>query len=225
MNVKVFFDKTNKVIPFNNQHQMNGFIHAILGQENDYHDKFSNYSISSILGGKMAENKAGLVYENEPYIIASSQDNDFINAFLFGLVNAISNKSADFFGLYPTRFETGEYRVGKTFDVVRTNSPILLKNADNRKITSKDDNWLDILKKQTIKKLENAGIVDDTFYIVVKKQEALKTKMVMVGDVFNPCTNAVFTVYGKEDTRKAIYALGFGNSTGSGFGSVSPFTI
>lgn len=223
MNIKVYFEKTEKTIPFDNQHAMNGFIHRVLGESNKYHDGFSGYCISSVMGGKMSDGKSGLVFDCEPYIIVSSPDSGFVNDFLSGLVNAFSSRSADFYGLYPSRFETYENNVNKTYDVIKTNSPILLKDREGRKITFKDDGWLERLKEQCVKKLEHRNIKDDSFDIVIGNFGTLKTKSIIVNGVFNPCTNAILTVYGRKETRDTLYSLGLGNSTGSGFGSVSVF--
>lgn len=220
MVIRIYFEKTNKTIPFNNQHQMNGFIYTMLGDNaGKYHDSFSGYSVSSIQGGRMSSDKSGLIFENEPYINFTSDDMNVCKDFVSAIINAIDNKSADFFGLYPVRFETYDFPCGKKFDVVKTISPILLKK-NGRKLTIRDDNWLEELTENCKNKLRHNGIEDNTFKIVIGNKEAVKNKMVNVGKVFNPCTEAVFTVYGKENTRRKLYNMGLGNSTGTGFGAV-----
>lgn len=223
MIIKVYFEKTNKPIPFSNQKQLNGFNHNVLGQNNKYHDKFSNYSISNIRGGKPNAKKEGLMFEKEPYIQVSSKDTEFINKYLEGLIAVQNTDKANFFGLKATRFESYDHKPSKNgFDVIKTNSPIIIKDEDGKtKLTCNDANWLKRLIENSKAKLKHEGIEDDTFNIVAKNKDNLKSRMLMVGDVFNPCTSAVLTVYGKESTRYALYNMGLGNSTGSGFGSVS----
>lgn len=223
MVITIFFEKTDKVLPFNNQHALNGVIHTILGKDNKYHDSFSHYSVSSIQGGKMSQDKKGIIFKDEPYIIVSSLETSFINNFLIGLTKQISLNSCDFYGLKLKRFETTDLVPHTEYDVIITNSPILIKNKDGFKLTCKNDGWLQAVKDNCIKKLFHSGIVDETFDIKVQNPENLKQKTIMVGAIFNPCTSAILTVYGKKNTRKTLYSLGIGNSTGSGFGSVSIF--
>lgn len=220
MIIKVYFEKTEKTIPFNNQHQMNGFIFTMLGEKaSKYHESFSNYSISSIQGGRMNEDKSGLIFNGEPYIQITSDDISVCNDFVCAIINSIDNKSANFFGLHPTRFETFDFPCGKKFDIIRTISPILLKN-DGRKLTVSDEGWIELLNKKCKEKLQHQGIEDNSFKIVIGNNANIKRRMVYVGEVFNPCTDGVFTVYGKEETRKKLYNMGIGNSTGTGFGAV-----
>lgn len=220
MIIKVYFEKTEKSIPFNHQHQMNGFIYKMLGEKsNKYHDTFSCYSVSNIQGCKMKEDKSGLVFPGEPYIQIASDNTEVCNDFVCAIINTIDNKSANFFGLHPVRFETYDFPCGKKFDIMRTISPILLKQ-NGRKITINDENWLKVLNENCRAKLANNGIEDKSFKIVIGNRDNVRSKMVYVGDVFNPCTDGVFTVYGKESTRRKLYNMGIGNSTGTGFGAV-----
>ena len=64
------------------------------------------------------------------------------------------------------------------------------------------------------------GVVDDTLRIEIRNPHRGKEKIIWVGDVFNPCSYLSMKVYGKKETRKMIYNMGFGNSTGSGFGTI-----
>lgn len=222
MVIIVYLEKTNKTIPFNNQHKMNGFVNAIIGKNNKYHDKYSDYSVSSILGGHISDDKSGLIFDEEPYIQVTSMNVEFLNMFIDNLLDEFDKKEADFFGLHPTRYNVFDYQISQRgYDVVKTNSPILLKDENGKKITCKDANWIDVLNSHCKKKLLNNGVNDNTFEIIAKNKSALRNKMIMVGETFNPCTNAVFCVYGRKNTRNTLYNLGIGNSTGSGFGSVS----
>ena len=224
MIIRVYFEKTDKVISFNNQHQMNGFIYALLGDKADkYHDSYSRYSVSSIQGGHISPDKKGIVFDGEPYIQISSNDLEIIGDFVNGILNAINNHSANFFGLYPTRFDNSEFHCNKSFDVVKTISPILIRK-DGNKLNCKDADWVEVLEKNCKDKLSHEGIDDKTFRIEVKKPERLRTKMIWVGGVFNPCTEGVFTIYGKKETREKLLSLGLGNSTGSGFGAMKILT-
>lgn len=217
----IIFEKTDKVIDFNNQHQMNGFIFTMLGEMAEkYHNAYSGYSVSSIQGGRMSPCKKGLVFDESPFVQISSNDNSVIGDFVNCALNAIDKKTANFFGLYPVRIE-GPYIFNccTNYDVVRTMSPILVKK-DGVKLTCNDDGWVDALTDNCVKKLKHSDIVDDTFRIVVGNKDNIHSKIVMVGEVFNPCTEGVFMVYGKRSTREVLYNSGLGNSTGSGFGAI-----
>ena len=82
-------------VPVNNQHNLNGFIHESLGKNNPYHDSFSDYSISSLQGGKLNEDKSTLNFNNEtPHFFISGNDE-----FLMYAVNAFINSKASMFGM------------------------------------------------------------------------------------------------------------------------------
>lgn len=218
MIIRVYFEKTNKTIDFNNQHQMNGFIYKMLGDKaSKYHESFSNYSISSIQGGKGV--KEGIIFENEPYVQIATDNNEVCMDFVNAIIETIDTKRANFFGLFPTRFETFDFPCGNNFDIVKTISPILLKK-DGKKLNIKNENWLEVLNENCKKKLQHEGIEDPTFKIVIGKRESVRSKMIWVDNVFNPCTEGFFTVYGKKETRKKLYSMGIGNSTGTGFGAI-----
>lgn len=224
----VYFEKTDKIIDFNNQHRMNGFIFKVLGENaSKYHDSFSKYSISSIQGGHMSNDKKGLVFNSRPYIQFSSENMEFLNDFSSGILNAIENKNADFFGLYPVELD-GPYEFNPMvsgYDVVKTISPILVRDSKGKKLTCKDASWADTLTDNCKRKLEHEGVNDPSFKIEIKNPTALKTKMVWVGETFNPTTIGIFAVYGRPETRRKLYTLGFGNSTGSGFGAVNTYSF
>lgn len=216
MRFNIYFTKPNVNIPINNQKELNSFIHRCLGKDNKLHDAFSDYSISSLQGGK--NDNQILHFENEPYITISSLNFDFIGKMMYGA--QFNNEKL--FDMSVSRIEPlGEYNVNPYFDKIITISPILLKDIDKRKkLTIKDDNWLNRLNEQSKAKLKHLGIEDETFNIKVRNPEKAKTKNIHVGEVFNPCSMVSLEVYGKKETRIALYNLGLGNSTGSGFGSI-----
>ena len=91
---------------------------------------------------------------------------------------------------------------------------------NNYKITHYHEKWLETLINQSKNKLNKLGIVDDTFDIKIRNFQNAKEKSIYVGNVFNPSTMISLIIYGKPNTRKTLYNLGLGNSTGSGFGCI-----
>lgn len=221
MILKVFFKPAEEglndiILPFNNQKEMNSFIYRTLGDNNRYHDGFSNYSISSIQGGKMFD-ESHIIFKESPYIQVASQDMDFINC----LISGLEKRKYTFFGLQYERLEINDFNVNRRFDTILTISPVIVKDSiTRRKISIDNKNFVTELKKNCVEKLRHKGIEDSTFDIVLRHPEKAKQKLIMVGDIFNICTNVSLYVYGKPNTRKALYNLGIGGSTGSGFGAV-----
>lgn len=216
MIIKVIFTKpTNNTIPISNQKELNSYIHKCLGVNNEYHDSFSDYAISSIQGGKLTSDKM-LSFENStPHIIISSENEQFLSKIIMG----IQSNQFKLFDMDFVQFEFNDFIVNPYCDTIITISPILLKHND-RKITFKNENWIEVLTQQVRKKLQHKGIMDDTFKIELRNVEKAKEKLIHVGNVFNLCSMVSLKVYGKKKTRKTIYNMGFGNSTGCGFGSI-----
>lgn len=220
---KIIFTKPKNSIPVSNQKEVNSYIHRCIGENNSFHDGFSDYCISSLQGGKLNIKTNMLEFEERPYILFTisqeSKNYDIYNKLLRGVYNK-KNKLFDMCYHVVTMYD---YKLAPEYDKIFMASPILLKKYDKEnkktiKITCKDDGFIELLKANCILKLKHAGIEDETFDIVLRNPEKAKKKIIMVGDVFNPCTMASFFIYGKKETREALYLMGLGNSTGSGFG-------
>ena len=149
----------------------------------------------------------------------TSGDLSFIERFVCGIEEEIDKGDKVFFGRRILRYETEVFRVGEYFDVIKTISPVLIKQK-TKKYLSKDEGWKDILLEKCLKKLEKEGIVDDTFGIEFGNPDNIKDKSVLVHNSYSPCISFVCMVKGKPLTRKCLYELGLGGSTGNGFGSV-----
>lgn len=218
MIIKVIFtNPINNNIPIVNQKELNSYIHKCIGVNNKYHNTFSDYSISSIQGGKFNNNM--LSFENStPYIVITSEDLNFISTIMTG----IQNSNHTFFNMKFSRFEISDFVVGEYCDTIMTISPILLKK-NGYKLTFKHEKWVDLLTEQLKDKLKHKGITDDTLRIEIRNPHRGKEKNIWVGDVFNPCSYVSLKVYGKKETRIILYNMGFGNSTGSGFGTIKVY--
>jgi CRISPR-associated endoribonuclease Cas6 len=224
MRIKINLTKPTTDVPVNNQHQLNGFIYKTFGENCTFHDTFSDYNISSLQGGKLKDDKKTLVFNNSnPYFYVSSNNDDFISL----VIKKFRQSQESFFGM-KVEEKNGieffdDFIPNIFFDKVITISPILLKRKDGYKLTVKDPDFLNLLIENCKKKLEYCGIIDNTFNIEYFNYKLAKTKSIYVGDVFNPCSLVSLVIYGKPETRKILYNLGLGNSTGSGFGSIAIF--
>ena len=84
MILKIIFSKPENGMRIDNQHYINGFIHKCLGKNNKYHNSFSDYAISSLQGGKLCNGR--LVFNENPYILVSSENSNFINDLMAGIL-------------------------------------------------------------------------------------------------------------------------------------------
>lgn len=224
MVIRIYFKKADGsddkiILPYKNQKELNSYIYKSLGDNNKYHDAFSDYSISSIQGGKNYD-RDNMIFEDEhPYIQVTSLNEKFLN----DLLDGVSKRKYNFYNLTYEKVNFLSFNLHKEYDVVLTISPILLRVKDY-KYTIKDENYMTLLKEHCIKKLRRNGIEDKSFDIVLRKPEYAKARSVIVGETFNPCTQASFYVVGKPETRNMLYHLGLGGSTGSGFGAVKVYT-
>lgn len=217
MRVKITFNQNNCIIPINNIDAQNSFLHKILGSNNIYHDIFSEYSVSSLQGGKLDKSTGNLIFSESPYIYVSSLNYFFLN----NLLNPLNSTNETLCGMTVNDYSIDDFKVNKFFDKILTISPILLKNKENRSITFKDNEWLSLLKDNCIKKLEKLGIYDNTFDIEIRNAHKAKTKKIQVSNnAFAISSMISLIVYGKQETRYSLYCLGLGKSTGSGFGAI-----
>lgn len=223
MIIKINFTKPNTIIPVSNQKELNSYIHKCVGVNNKFHDAYSNYCISSLQGGRLNKITNNLEFEDAPYILFTMHDgnSEFANAFM----NGVMKDKFTLFDMHYKNIEYKDFEVNEYYDIVYTVSPILLKKYNKEqgkdiKISVIDDGFIETLKEHCIKKLKNNGIEDSTFDIEFHNMEKSKVKKIMVGDTFNICSMCSLVVRGEKKTRKILYNLGIGNSTGSGFGMI-----
>lgn len=216
MIIRVNFTKPKNNIPIINQKELNSYIHKCIGINNPYHNTFSDYSISSIQGGKLINNKELSFNDNIPHIIITSENINFISTIMGG----IQADKFTYFDMKFKNFEISDFKVHDYYDTVITISPIIVKNKDGYKMAFDNPKWLSVLTEQLKAKLEHKGIYDNTFKIEIRNVERAKIKKIWVGDVFNISSYISLKVYGKPNTRRTIYNMGFGGSTGSGFGTI-----
>ena len=219
MIIKVNFTNPESNIPINNQKELNSYIHKCIGHDNKYHDSFSDYCISSIQGGKLVNNNELSFDKSTPYIIITSENCEFISK----IMNGIQMDRHDYFGMKFKNFEITDFKINDFCDTIVTISPIIVKDKNDYKIDFNNDKWIQTLTDQLKGKLHHKGIIDDSFKIEIRNIKRAKVKTVWVGNVFNVSSMISLKVYGKPNTRRTLYNMGFGSSTGCGFGCIKVY--
>jgi CRISPR-associated endoribonuclease Cas6 len=219
MRIKLKFKSNTDPIrnPLNSA--INGFMNRILGDDNEYHGKFSNYSVSTMQGGKM-DNDGILNFPNGGYFFISSPDNEFMNKLILCLPDY--NSESYILDMKYDGFDICDFIPNKKYDIVRTISPIIAKEINNV-ITFHDDNFIEHIRYKSIKKLIHNGISEDcanSIKFILFHPENAKTKLVKIKKQKNIANQVMFIVKGNIKARKALYELGIGKCTGFGFGSV-----
>lgn len=217
------FSKNTELVPFTTQEKVNTYIHDLLGRNNKYHDTFSEYAISSLQGS--VSTSEGLNFPNGGKIFISTDDMEFLNL-LFTNINKEEFKDLGW-GMKFINSEFKDFNVNDYCDKVQTICPILLNDSTTKKsITFNDEQFIEELEKNCRKKLSH--YFDDkklsTFKIEINKVENAKVKKILVHNVLNICSSIRLRVVGDKEVRKKLYTLGFGKSTGCGFGSVKILT-
>ena len=220
MRIKVNFGKSEKLIRMPLNKEVNGFVNRILGENNEYHGKFSRYNISSMLGYTTVGTE-GIRFPNGGYFYVSSDDDEFVERFVFGLIN--KGRGLGIMDMPYLYYEMCDFKLNRSFDLVRTISPITIR-VDNKAVTFDNPIFTSKLLDVSKKKLIHCGSSEsdvDTLSIELFHPENAKTKMVKIGNAKVVCNFVMFVVRGKKNVRKALYETGIGRSTGFGFGAVS----
>lgn len=221
MRLKIKLTGTDKILPINNQHIVNSFFHKLLGKNNKWHDTISDYCVSSLRGGKHIGDK-NISFKNGGYIIISSEDTELLTTILSGLMeNSIFHDDIKVNG-----FEyLPEENYFNGWNHFRTLTPILLK-VDGKDITIEDDDYVKALTEQTKTKLSNYDpkLFLDNIEIKIKSHPAHRVKNVYLmkknGVAKNHATECQLSIFCSKEVAKALYNIGFGKSTGAGFGMV-----
>ena len=220
MRIKISFKPSMVKHSGSIHHYVNGMIHKLLGSNNKYHNNFSTYAVSSLQGGKLIN--GGIVFNNGAYLYISFPDStSFYNDIMMGLLTSDKTFAGDL--EFDNKIDECDFKPHKSYDIVRTISPILLKNDNGETITFKDDDFIRIITEKSKKKLIKNGISvekADSIELIPFHFENGKLKYVKVKNVVNVSSQVMFLVKGDIQARYMLYCLGLGKSTGSGFGSV-----
>jgi len=221
MRIKINFTKNTRPVNIANQSQVNGYIHKCLGQNNPYHDTINNYAVSSLMGGKLNDDKKTLSFNNGGYITVSSNDTEFMNKLVMGVLsNQELTCGMKFAGIDP---------INETFvngwNHFATLSPFLIKEKTNngyKFITLNDDNFQTKIKNYLINKLSkiNPNLNLNDFDVKIPNNPNHKIKKIMVKNVINHANQCHISIHCNKQTAELLYNIGLGQSTGSGFGTI-----
>jgi len=227
MKLKIEFTKNTEPVPFTYVGNLNGYLHKVLGSNNEYHDDISLYSTSFLHEGKISKNKKYLDFPHGATWYVSSPDSKFIGNF----VNNIYQNTSFAFGmeLHSVEVQESEITNEGEYYLFHTMSPILLKQRDfetrkNVYFTYEDDvkTTSDLMKSIILKKAEKAciDIKGEDFDISFNYEyEHKKIKWITIKTVNNKTSVCpVFIRTAKPEVADFIHAVGVGHSTGSGFG-------
>ena len=217
MRLKIKFEKGNRPFPSSTQDAILGYINSILGENNSYHGKFSDYNVSDLQGEKTIDDEHRIIYPNGSHIYISSPNMEFLTKFLMDghkyQLNDMNVKS----------IEVEPIHVNSNYDIIRTYSPILIKK-DDKQITFEDDDFIQILTDKSRKKLIHNGISlsdANTLTLELFHPENAKVQKRRVHNLVNVGSHVMLLVKGKPNVRKKLYQLGLGYCTGCGFGFVN----
>lgn len=220
------FTPNTEPVPFVTNPLVSSWFHETLGSNNKYHGEKSNYSISTLQGGKMCKNgdKTYLNFENGGYIIFSTLNSDMY----VELLDKLHRNKYLGYGMTYNGYSFKDFNLSPRFDKVKTNSELLLCTKDNNKkdiyLNVKDHpEFLEILIEKTKNKLKEYLSEDDFkgFNIELINPDKANRKWVALPTVVH-CTSMVrMKIYGTKKLRTVLYLIGIGKSTGYGFGSLS----
>lgn len=223
MRLKIKFKGENGNVPFSTQAAVNSYIHECIGRNNAFHDKASNYSMTSLQGGRMNDTGTGLHFKDDAFIVVSSQDADFIGKLLLGVM---SHHQFDY-GLSLLDVEQISEDMHDGWNHFTTITPILLKKGYKQK--SSEDYWkvteegfAERLKEHLVNKLSKIDPSLDLsdIEVVVPERTFNKVKRVMVHNIPNFASNCWVSIKCSKRVATMIYHFGLGQSTGCGFGTI-----
>lgn len=222
MRIKINFKGSNTAYENNNLKQVKGwFEDNAIGRHNDMHDKFSNYSLSPMMGGK--RNGKYISYPDGGYVYFTTMDIELINMVSNNLFcNCKGSKVGD---LEYKWFESvPDFHIHSDFDLVRTMSPVLMRMKDKSYMTVKDEKFIDELLSRSKRKLIKAGLNENkvnTLNMSMFHPENASTVNMQYNGIPNIGSKVMLVVTGDKHVRETLYSMGLGMSTGCGFGTVT----
>ena len=222
MRIKVNFTANTEMVPINNHHILNSYIHKCLGENNEYHDSKSEYCVSHICGGKKIKGEDFVNFPNGSFIIITAKDSDFLNKILIGI---IGNSDLGYGMKFSTidHVEETFYNGWNHFGVL---SPFIISNRkeDGKDwfLTLKDENFVKGVEEHMKRKLKaiDPSLDLEGFELKINDHPSHKVKSIKVKSRHNFANVCRFSVKTNKKVAEALYNYGVGKSTGSGFGTI-----
>lgn len=218
--MRIYLNTTSnkEIVPFDYQQKLTGVLHKWLG-ENVLHDGISMYSFSWLMDGKLT--KKGFDFKNGAKWFISFYNDKYIK----DIVRTILEEPEMFCGLVVSDISIQDSSDLELQDCFRFASPVFIKRrfSDNTRFYTFEDVEANELMTETIKhKMELAGLpADDTLKISFDLDYPMKKiKKVRIHNIDNKCSMCPVKIEAKADTKRFIWTVGLGNSTGSGFGAI-----
>lgn len=217
MRIHFKIQSSNGLIPFNHQHLLTGTIHKWLGS-NKEHGQVSLYSFSSLANGKAS--KKGLYFENGTNFFFSSYSDILIKR----VIDGARKDPFMFHGLDVNEIIIEEDPDFTSREIFFLASPVLIKRSEGLKTEHilYNDPRADKLLEDTIRtKMKEVGLEDDSFTInFISNYPTAKYKLIAYNKIQNKVSICPVIITGKSQTKRFIWNVGLGNSTGIGFGAI-----
>ncbi|WNJ20031.1 CRISPR-associated endoribonuclease Cas6 [Pontibacter sp. G13] len=220
MRIHIKTTPAKEIVPFNYQKYLVGTLHKWLGDQNQWHDELSLYSLSWLSHGIPVKNK-GLDFPTGAYFFISSPSQEF----LMCLIQGIQEDPEIAFGLRvselkiqaPPQFETVERFIAQ--------SPILIKKRreeGGNKYFFPEDKQADQLLTETLRwKLKKGGFKHPRAIVRFDPNyRRYRTKVAVYDGIKNKGTLCPVIVEGSPEEIKFAWSVGIGSSTGIGFGAL-----
>ena len=223
MRIRLNFSPNSEPFTKPGNDYVNGFIHRCLGEGNRWHDEFSPYAVSQMKGGVLDPETGLIEFPNGGHVIVTvdKTETEFITALLKGLVNMADGcvQTMKYEGM--TSYSVNER---EKFDITRIECVRLMDG--NRAVTCKDENFIQLLRDHTVRKLKRCGVSEndaESIQLEPFHQENWRVKYVKLKSgtehpVVTPASNIMVVAKGSREARRKILTLGYGQSTGCGFG-------
>lgn len=219
MRIKIKLKSEDVVIIPNNQKYVNSFIHKCLGSDNEYHDKPSDYCLSSLNGGYIIDNGKNVKFENGAFIVFTTPRSEILNKLIIGL-----NKNNGFgHGLFFYDIEFISEKIYDGYNFFKTmDNGFIIKDKENGFLTLNDDDFILKLENHVKNKLMkiNNKLNFNGFKIEINNHPNHKTKNVYVKNVKNISNVCQLKIFSNRKVAETLYNYGIGQSTGSGFGTI-----
>ena len=217
MRAHIRFEGQRVTIPFDHQPMLVGVIHKWLGK-NMVHGNLSLYSFSRLEGAIKQED--GLFFENGGKMFFSSHNPELIKR----LVSGIQSSPDMFQTLRVSELVLQEDPDFSQQTIFLPASPIFIKRRvvkNIKHILYSDEEAGDYLEETIRNKILDPGLEDDALQIRFEStSHRAGTKMINYKGIRNKANWCPVIIDAKLETKRFIWNVGLGNSTGIGFGAI-----